>query len=185
MKVTPTDLPEALLIEPLIFPDTRGHFFETWKESEYAKVGLSECFVQDNFSRSNKGTLRGLHFQEPKAQGKLITVLAGRVFDVVVDIRRGSPHFGQWVGVELNGATPRQVWVPPGFAHGFCVLSETADFFYKCTEFYSPETERSIRWDDPDLSIDWPIGNPNLSSKDAKAPTLAAAPLLPHLNISE
>jgi dTDP-4-dehydrorhamnose 3,5-epimerase len=179
MKVTATELPEVLIIEPRLFPDGRGHFFEAWVEPRYREAGIQQPFVQDNFSRSVFGTLRGLHFQEPKAQGKLVTVLAGRIFDVAVDLRRGSPRFGQWVGVELNGDTPRQLWVPPGFGHGFCVLSEFADFFYKCTEFYSPETERSVRWDDPELNIDWPVAEPILSEKDAVAPLLSDAPMLP------
>lgn len=182
MKVTPTELPEVLLIEPRIFPDGRGHFFETWVGPRYQEAGIAQPFVQDNFSRSVYGTLRGLHFQEPKAQGKLVTVLSGKVFDVAVDIRQDSPRFGRWVGVELNGDEPRQLWVPPGFAHGFCVLSESADFFYKCTEFYSPETERSVRWNDPKLAIDWPIDAPILSDKDGAAPMLADAPILPQMN---
>lgn len=181
MKVTATVLPEVLLIEPRLFPDGRGHFFETWMQSRYHENGMPLTFVQDNFSRSVGNTLRGLHYQEPNAQGKLITVFAGRVFDVAVDIRRGSPRFGQWVGVELDGQKPQQLWIPPGFAHGFCVLSESADLFYKCTDFYSPSTERFIRWDDPDLRIEWPVEAPVLSDKDAAAPRLADAPVLPDM----
>lgn len=179
MNVVPTELPEVLLIEPRVFPDGRGHFFETWVGPRYRDAGIEFDFVQDNFSRSVRGTLRGLHFQEPKAQGKLVTVLSGRVFDVAVDIRRDSPRFGKWVGVELDGDSPRQLWVPPGFAHGFCVLSDRADFFYKCTEFYNPSTERSVLWNDPDLAIEWPIKDPVLSDKDAAAPLLDQAPVLP------
>lgn len=182
MNVTATELPEVLLIEPNLFPDDRGHFFEMWVEPRYREVGVPQKFVQENFSRSVRGTLRGLHFQEPKAQGKLVTVLAGRVFDVAIDIRCGSANFGKWIGVELDGDRPRQLWVPPGFAHGFCVLSETADLFYKCTDFYSPSTERSLLWNDPDLAIDWPVSEPVLSPKDAAAPRLADAPILPSMD---
>ena len=181
MKVTATELPEVLLIEPRVFSDDRGHIFESWEQARFAEAGIHGPFVQDNFSRSTKGTLRGLHFQEPKAQGKLVTVLAGLIFDVVVDIRRGSSRFGQWVGVELDGDAPRQVWIPPGFAHGFCVLSERADFVYKCTEYYSSDTERGILWNDPELAIEWPVDRPILSEKDAAAPLLADAPVLPTL----
>ena len=179
MKVNPTPLPEVLLIEPRVFPDGRGHFFEMWVENRYREAGVQFPFVQDNFSKSVKGTLRGLHFQEPCAQGKLVTVLEGTVFDVAVDIRRGSPRFGEWTGVELHGDHPRQLWVPPGFAHGFCVLSDQAYFHYKCTAYYNPSTERSIRWDDPSIAIDWPVETPLLSDKDNAAPLLANAPLLP------
>jgi|TARA_B100000315_G_scaffold252435_1_gene289230 dTDP-4-dehydrorhamnose 3,5-epimerase len=181
VKVTATELPEVLLIEPRVFPDDRGHFFEAWRDQGYAEAGIHGPFVQDNFSRSTKGTLRGLHFQEPYGQGKLVTILSGRVFDVAADIRRDSPRFGQWVGAELDGDRPRQIWIPPGFAHGFCVLSERADFFYKCTDYYNPESERAIRWNDPELAIEWPIESPVLSAKDAAAPLLADAPVLPSL----
>ena len=179
MQVTQLALPEVLLIEPRLFPDGRGHFFESWVEPRYREAGIELTFVQDNFSRSTKNTLRGLHFQEPRSQGKLVTVLSGRVYDIVVDIRKGSPRFGEWVSIDLDGDSPKQVWLPPGFAHGFCVLSETADFFYKCTAFYSPDTERSVRWNDPELAIAWPIETPILSDKDAAAPFLADAPVFP------
>lgn len=179
MEVSPTSLPEVLLIKPRIFGDERGFFFESWKQDRYREHGLPSEFVQDNISRSAKGTVRGLHFQEPKAQGKLVTVLHGRVFDVAVDVRKGSPCFGQWTGVELSGDNHHQLWVPAGFAHGFCVISESADFFYKCTELYSPETERAIRYDDPAIGIDWPVETPILSEKDAAAPLLTDAPVLP------
>lgn len=179
MEVSPTSLPEVLLIKPRIFGDERGFFFESWKQDRYREHGLPSEFVQDNISRSTKGTVRGLHFQEPKAQGKLVTVLHGRVFDVAVDVRKGSPCFGQWTGVELSGDNHHQLWVPAGFAHAFCVISESADFFYKCTELYSPETERAIRYDDPAIGIDWPVETPILSYKDAAAPLLADAPVLP------
>lgn len=179
MIVTPSLLPEVLLLEPRVFPDSRGYFFESWQRDRYADAGVEPAFVQDNISRSSQGTLRGLHFQEPFAQGKLITVLSGRIFDVAVDVRRGSPRFAQWVGMVLDAEKPCQVWIPPGFAHGFCVLSETADFMYKCTEFYRPDSERSLRWNDPSIGIDWPVSAPLLSAKDAAAPLLPDAPVLP------
>ena len=179
MNVRTTSLPGVLVIEPRIFRDERGAFLESFHAERYAKAGLGQPFVQDNFSRSRKGTLRGLHFQEPKAQGKLVQVTRGRVFDVAADVRRGSPTFGQWLGFELDGETQQQLWVPPGFAHGFCVLSDEADFVYKCTAPYAPEAERSIRWDDPELAIAWPVTSPLLSKKDAEAPLLKDAPVLP------
>jgi dTDP-4-dehydrorhamnose 3,5-epimerase len=179
MKVVPTELPEVLLVEPVVHGDSRGFFYELFQSGRYAAAGIARAFVQDNLSRSVKGTLRGLHFQEPKAQGKLVQVLRGTVFDVAVDVRRGSPRFGRWVGLELSEAGARQLWIPPGFAHGFCVLSESADFFYKCTETYSPETERTVLWNDPAIGIRWPVIEPILSGKDRNASTLADAPLLP------
>ena len=179
LKVTKTALAEVLIVEPRIFSDDRGMFLETFRADRYAEVGIEAPFVQDNFSRSVRGTLRGLHFQEPKAQGKLVQALRGTIYDVIVDIRRGSPTFAQWVVVELSGDSPKQIWIPPGFAHGFCVTSESADFQYKCTEAYAPEAERSIRWDDPALAIPWPLTKPLLSPKDAAAPLLADALVLP------
>lgn len=179
MKVTPTELPEVLLIEPKVYGDSRGFFFESFQATRYAEAGIRDPFVQDNLSRSVRGTLRGLHFQVPRPQGKLVQVLRGSVYDVAVDVRRGSPRFGWWVGIELAEAVPRQLWIPPGFAHGFCVLSESADFFYKCTEFYSPEAERGIAWDDPTIGVRWPVQQPLLSAKDQAAPRLEAAPVLP------
>ena len=179
MKVTETALPGVVILEPRTFSDDRGFFLETYHAERYASVGLPAAFVQDNWSRSIRGSLRGLHFQEPKAQGKLVQVTRGTVFDVAVDIRRGSPSFGRWVGVELSDETRRQMYIPPGFAHGFCVLSDVADFWYKCTTLYSPETERSIRWDDPTIGIVWPIAQPLLSKKDAASPSLLEAPVLP------
>jgi dTDP-4-dehydrorhamnose 3,5-epimerase len=178
VKVTETMLPGVLVIEPRVFSDDRGFFLETFASARYAEAGMPP-FVQDNFSRSKRGTLRGLHFQEPQAQGKLVQVLRGVVFDVAVDIRRGSPTFGRWFGLELSGDRPQQLWIPPGFAHGFCVTSDEADFHYKCTAPYAPAAERSIRWDDPTLKIDWPVAQPLLSPKDAVAPLLADAPVLP------
>ncbi|ADO71342.1 dTDP-4-dehydrorhamnose 3,5-epimerase [Stigmatella aurantiaca] len=180
MKVLETAIPGVLLIEPKVFGDDRGFFLETFHAKRYADAGIPGPFVQDNYSRSARGTLRGLHFQEPQAQGKLVQVVAGAVYDVAVDVRRGSPTFGKWVGVELSAENRRQLWVPPGFAHGFCVTSEFADFQYKCTALYAPENERSILWNDPELAIPWPLsGAPKLSAKDAAAPRLKDAPLLP------
>jgi len=180
MKVLETSIPGLLILEPRVFGDDRGFFMETFHAKKYADAGIPGPFVQDNFSRSARGTLRGLHFQEPQAQGKLVQVLAGAVYDVAVDVRRGSPTFGKWEGVELSAQNRRQLWVPPGFAHGFCVLSDSADFHYKCTALYAPETERAIAWNDPDLAIAWPLsGPPLLSPKDAAAPRLQDAPVLP------
>jgi dTDP-4-dehydrorhamnose 3,5-epimerase len=179
MKVTQTALPGVLLLEPKVFGDERGFFFESYHAGRYAEAGIPARFVQDNLSRSVRGTLRGLHFQEPNAQGKLVQVVAGAVYDVAVDIRRGSPHFGRWVGYELSAANKLQLWVPPGFAHGFCVTSDSADFLYKCTDLYNPAAERGIAWNDPALDIPWPVEQPLLSAKDRAAPRLADAPVLP------
>jgi len=174
MKVTPTDtLPEVLIIEPVVFGDSRGFFMESWQAVRYSDNGIGGPFVQDNLSRSARGVLRGLHFQHPKAQGKLVQVLEGEVFDVAVDIRVGSPRVGRWAGVRLSGENFRQLYVPPGFAHGFCVLSDSALFTYKCTEFYHPEHEQTVRWNDPQLGVDWPLeGEPRLSAKDEAGHTL-------------
>jgi len=182
MNVVSTELPEVLLLEPRVFRDARGVFFEVWKEESYRALGIPGPFVQDNVSHSVKGTLRGLHFQEPSAQGKLVQVLDGKVWDVAVDVRQGSPSFGRSVGVELCGQSARQLWIPPGYAHGFLVLSERACFLYKCTAAYSPTHERSVRWDDPALAIRWPLlpgQRPLLSPKDAEAPLLSEAEVLP------
>ncbi|WP_257455746.1 dTDP-4-dehydrorhamnose 3,5-epimerase [Archangium lipolyticum] len=179
MKVLETELPGVLLLEPRAFEDARGVFMEVFHAGRYAEVGIRAAFVQDNLSRSVKGTLRGLHFQEPHGQGKLVQVLSGTVYDVVVDIRRGSPAFGRWLGLELSAENRRQLWIPPGFAHGFCVLSERADFFYKCTDVYVPTADRGLLWNDPDLAIPWPVTSPLLSPKDAAAPRLKDAPVLP------
>jgi dTDP-4-dehydrorhamnose 3,5-epimerase len=179
VKVLETALPGVLLLEPQRFGDDRGFFMEMFHARRYAELGIPGPFVQDNFSRSVKGTLRGLHLQEPNGQGKLVQVLAGAVYDVAVDVRRGSPTFGRWVGVELSADNRRQLWVPQGFAHGFCVLSESADFHYKCTDFYVPASERGILWSDPDLAISWPVTAPLLSPKDSVAPRLKDAPVLP------
>ena len=170
MKVIDTNIAEVKIIEPKVFGDDRGFFLETFHAARYAELTCIDlAFVQDNHSRSAKGVLRGLHFQKTKPQGKLVRVVSGEVFDVAVDIRLNSPTFGQWEGVILSEQNKRQFWVPPGFAHGFVVLSDTADFEYKCTDYYDPADEGSIRWDDPDLAIDWPVTNPSLSDKDATA----------------
>ncbi len=177
MIVTDTALPGVRLIEPKVFGDDRGFFLESWNARAFAEAGIDAAFVQDNHSRSARNVLRGLHYQILEPQGKLVRVVAGSVFDVAVDVRRASPHFGHWVGYELSAVNKRMLWVPPGFAHGFVVLSDTADFQYKCTTFYAPAHERSIAWDDPAIGIDWPLGGatPLLSPKDAAAPRLADA----------
>lgn len=176
MKITETPLPGVLVIEPKVFGDERGFFMETWNQTRYADTGLPEKFVQDNLSFSRRGVLRGLHFQNPNGQGKLVYVLQGEVFDVAVDIRLGSPSFGQSFAVTLSADNKRQFYIPPGFAHGFCVTSETALFAYKCTEFYDPKAEGSILWNDPSLGIDWPVTTPELSTKDAAGIALADFP---------
>lgn len=169
MKVTEFAISGLKLIEPKIFGDNRGFFQETWNLKSYEEIGIRETFVQDNLSFSQKGVLRGMHLQNPGTQGKLVSVLKGEVFDVAVDLRKGLDTFGQWQGVFLNGENRHQFWVPPGFAHGFVVCSETALFTYKCTNFYSPSTEYSLRWDDPEIGIVWPeIGEISLSEKDQK-----------------
>ena len=179
MNVIKTDLPEVLIIEPKLFGDQRGFFLEYYQFERYAQNGVAQPFVQDNLSRSRHGVLRGLHLQNPFTQGKLVTALRGRVLDVAVDVRVGSPNFGRHVAVELNEENRRQLWIPRGFAHGFAVLSETADFFYKCDAPYSPKDEISIRWNDPAIGIDWGLADPSLSAKDAEAPLLADVKNLP------
>jgi len=182
MKLTPLAIPDVILIEPVIHGDNRGFFLESWNARKFAEAGLDLHFVQDNHSRSARYTLRGLHYQIEQSQGKLVRVTAGEVFDVAVDLRRSSPTFGRWVGVRLSETCGSMLWIPPGFAHGFCVLTETADFLYKCTEFYAPEHERSIRWDDPDIGIVWPLPpdvQPLLSARDAAGLRLRAAPVFP------
>ena len=173
LSITPTRIPEVLLVEPAIFGDSRGYFFESWHAHKYAQRGLAAQFVQDNQSRSSQGVLRGLHYQLQQPQGKLVSVLAGSVFDVAVDIRRGSPTFGQWVGVELSADNHKQLYVPPGFAHGFCVLSSSADFYYKCTDYYAPQYEHGILWNDRDIGIDWPGDDFAVSDKDSNNLSLA------------
>ena len=170
MKVIETKLKDCVIIEPKVFSDERGFFLETFQAERYAaQAGITLPFLQDNHSRSSKGVLRGLHFQKNKPQGKLVRVVKGKVYDVAVDIREGSTTFGQWEAVVLSEENKIQFWVPPGFAHGFVVLSETADFEYKCTDYYDPSDEGSILWNDPDLDISWPADDPNLSDKDANA----------------
>jgi dTDP-4-dehydrorhamnose 3,5-epimerase len=168
MQIVPTHLPGVVILEPRVFGDSRGFFLETWNLARYVEAGISDAFVQDNLSLSARGVVRGLHFQNPRAQAKLVTVLQGEVYDVAVDIRVGSPTFGKWVGVHLTGENKRQLYVPRGFAHGFCVTSETALFMYKCSDFYDPESEGGVAWNDPDLGIDWPVDRPSLSGKDAQ-----------------
>jgi len=168
MKVTRCDIAGLLIIEPKVFGDARGFFLETWNELHYREAGLDLRFVQDNMSSSRRGTIRGLHFQNPKAQGKLVWAIEGEVFDVAVDLRRGSPTFGRWHGLSLSEQNRLQFYVPPGFAHGFAVLSDIAVFAYKCTEFYSPKDELTLCWDDPDVGVKWPFADPVLSEKDKK-----------------
>ncbi len=176
MNLIPCEIPGPIIIEPKVFGDTRGFFLELWNRSRFAGQGLDLDFVQDNLSFSRHGTLRGLHFQNPTPQGKLVSVLQGEVFDVVVDVRRASPTFGRWVGVTLSSDNKRQFYVPSGFAHGFAVTSETALFHYKCTATYAPQNEVTFRWDDPDLGIRWPVATPVLSARDAQAPRLRDIP---------
>lgn len=175
--VTPTAIPDVLILEPKVFGDSRGFFFESFNQQDFKQVtSLDVNFVQDNHSRSSQGVLRGLHYQLQQAQGKLVRVVRGAVFDVAVDIRKNSPNFGQWVGCELSEDNHRQFWVPPGFAHGFVVLSETADFLYKTTDYYAPAHERCIAWNDPAIGITWPQGfTPQLSAKDQAGKNLAEA----------
>ena len=173
MKVVETNLPGVLVIEPKVFGDARGFFQETYHEQRYQEMGIKERFVQDNHSRSRKGVLRGLHYQLKYPQGKLVRVTQGEVFDVAVDIRQGSPTFGQWYGTTLTGENYRQIYVSPGFAHGFVVLSESADFLYKCTDYYHPEDEGVVAWNDPAIGIAWPLTEVSLSEKDSAAPDLS------------
>lgn len=172
MKVAKTGLEGVLLIEPRVFHDERGFFFESYSKERYRENGIGADFVQDNHSVSEKGVLRGMHFQVESAQAKLVWVTHGKVFDVVVDIRRDSPTYKKWVGFTLSAEKPQQVFIPEWYAHGFCVLSDTATFLYKCSDYYSPANERGFAWNDPDIAIDWPIQNPILSGKDKKNPFL-------------
>jgi dTDP-4-dehydrorhamnose 3,5-epimerase len=176
MKVIPTAIPEVLLLEPRVFGDDRGFFFESWNRKTMADLGLHADFVQDNHSKSQRNVLRGLHYQIEHAQGKLVRVTAGTVYDVAVDLRRSSPTFGKWVGFTLSAADKRMAWIPPGFAHGFCVTSNDAEFLYKTTDCYSPAHERTLLWNDPQLAIPWPLsGEPLLAAKDAAGTLLAKA----------
>ena len=176
MKVRGTSLPGVLIVEPAVFEDERGHFFEVHRDQRYSEHGIRDRFVQDNLSLSKRGVLRGLHFQFPHAQAKLAQVVDGEVFDVAVDLRQGSPHFGQWFGTVLSGENHLQLYIPEGFAHGFCVLSETARFLYKCSAPYVPASDQVVLWNDPAIGISWPTQAPLLSPKDAAAPLLAALP---------
>jgi dTDP-4-dehydrorhamnose 3,5-epimerase len=176
VKLIPTSLPGCVLVEPAVFGDARGFFFETWNAERYAEQGLPGSFVQSNVSSSARGVLRGLHYQWPRPQGKLVTVLQGEVYDVAVDIRQGSPTFGRWEAFILSGENRRQLWIPPGFAHGFAVLSDTALFNYLCTDVYVKEADAAIRWNDAELAVDWPISAPSLSAKDQQAPFLEDIP---------
>lgn len=182
MKFTATAIPDVILVEPQIFGDSRGFFMETWQARNFAAAGIDLPFVQDNHSRSRKGTLRGLHYQIQQPQGKLVRVLAGEIYDVAVDLRRASPTFGRWLGVTLSAENQAMLWIPPGFAHGFYVLSESADFFYKCTDYYAPEHALAIRWDDPELQITWPLldgAPPLLSATDAQGAAFKDAEVYP------
>lgn len=172
MKIMETKLPGVLIIVPEVFGDARGFFIETWHQERYTKAGLPARFVQDNLSFSTRGVLRGLHFQNPNPQAKLVYVLQGEVFDVAVDIRDGSATFGQWVGINLSADNQRQLYIPGGFAHGFCVTSRETLFAYKCTDFYNPQAEKGIIWNDPDIGIDWPVDTPILAEKDRVYPRL-------------
>jgi dTDP-4-dehydrorhamnose 3,5-epimerase len=174
MQVIQTELPGVLLIEPKVFGDSRGYFMELWSSARYGEHGVPTAFVQDNLSRSARGVLRGLHLQHPHGQGKLVYAAAGEIFDVVVDVRRGSPAYGRWYAATLSDENKRQLWIPPGCAHGFCVTSEAATFIYKCTETYHPETELTVLYNDPALGIPWPVASPTVSPKDAAGKPLAA-----------
>ncbi len=175
-KFTPLEIPDIILIEPTVFGDERGFFMEAYNKREFAELGIEKEFVQDNHSRSLRGVLRGLHYQlREKAQAKLVRVIKGEIFDVAVDIRKGSPYFGKWVGVRLSEKNRLMLYIPEGFAHGFVVLSDVAEVLYKASDFYSPEHERGIIWNDPQLSIPWPVVNPILSEKDSRWPTLKEA----------
>jgi dTDP-4-dehydrorhamnose 3,5-epimerase len=180
MKIIATELPEVLLIEPRVFGDARGFFMESWNRKTFAGLGLDLDFVQDNHSRSSKGVLRGLHYQLHQPQGKLVRVTSGAVYDVAVDLRKSSPHFGKWTGHELSAENHHMLWIPPGFGHGFVVLSDSADFLYKATEYYAPEHERCVLWNDPAIGIEWPLpGEPALSAKDKTGSLLRDAEVYP------
>jgi dTDP-4-dehydrorhamnose 3,5-epimerase len=174
LKIVATPLPGVLLIEPRVFRDDRGFFLESFNADRFAQHGLPTAFRQDNHSHSVKGVLRGLHYQLRRPQGKLVSVLRGTVFDVAVDVRLESPTFGQWFGTVLTEEEPRYLWIPPGFAHGFCTLSDVADFVYKCTDVYVADDDRGVLWSDPSIGIEWPLDNPVLSEKDQRLPTLSA-----------
>ena len=176
MKAIPTAIPEVLLLEPRVFGDARGFFYESWNRRGFAELGIDVDFVQDNHSKSQRNVLRGLHYQIEHAQGKLVRVTAGQVYDVAVDLRLSSPTFGQWVGFTLSAEDQRMAWIPPGFAHGFCVTSESAEFLYKTTDYWSPTHERTLLWNDPRLAIPWPLsGEPLLAARDAAGRTFSEA----------
>jgi dTDP-4-dehydrorhamnose 3,5-epimerase len=182
MEFIRTRLPEVILIKPKVFGDARGYFLETWQRHKFAEAGIHADFVQDNHSHSSQWILRGMHYQIQNTQGKLVRVSRGAVYDVAIDVRRSSPNFGQWVGAELTDINHHMLWVPPGFAHGFLTLTETVDFLYKCTDVYAPQHERSIRWDDPAVGIEWPLPAgvmPQLAVRDAQAPGIHAADVFP------
>jgi dTDP-4-dehydrorhamnose 3,5-epimerase len=179
LNVVETSLPGVLILEPIVHGDARGFFIETYNRSRFREIGIEGQFLQDNHSRSRSGVLRGLHFQEPNPQGKLVRCTLGSVYDVAVDIRRGSPTFGRWAAADLTEQNMRMFWIPPGFAHGFCVTSDLADLVYKCTALYDRSSDRGVAWNDPDIGIDWPIADPILSDKDSAAPRLKDAPILP------
>jgi dTDP-4-dehydrorhamnose 3,5-epimerase len=181
VNVIQTAIPDVLVIEPVVRADARGFFVEVWHEERYRLAGIDLPFVQDNHSRSGRGTLRGLHYQIQHAQGKLVRVAAGQVFDVAVDLRRSSPTFGRWVGTILSGENYRQLWVPPGFAHGFYVMSESADLLYKCTDLYAPQHDRTLQWNDPEIGVEWPLSDtaPLLSAKDQTGVPLRDAEVYP------
>lgn len=175
MEFEPTRIPDVVLIRPKVFGDNRGYFLETWQEKKFVAAGIQAHFAQDNHSHSSRHTLRGMHFQIQQPQGKLVRVTRGAAFDVAIDVRRSSPYFGEWVGVELNDNNHHMLWVPPGFAHGFLALSDSVDFLYKCTDFYAPQFERTLRWDDPAVGIEWPLPvgtKPLIAARDAEAPGL-------------
>ncbi|MEQ8313568.1 MAG: dTDP-4-dehydrorhamnose 3,5-epimerase [Gammaproteobacteria bacterium] len=181
MKITPTAIPDVWILEPQVHGDERGYFMETFRQSHFIDEGIDLNFVQDNQSRSAQGTLRGLHYQLEHPQGKLARIISGEVFDVAVDLRKSSPTFGQWVGEILSAENKKQLWIPPGFAHGFYVMSDSAEFEYKCTEYYHPEDEYSLLWNDAQIGIDWPLRNekPLLAIRDKEAPPLTDVPLFP------
>ena len=181
MRLRPTELPDVIVIEPAVFEDPRGFFMETWHAEKFRAAGLDRAFVQDNHSGSLRNALRGLHYQLGRPQGKLVRVVVGEIFDVAVDLRRSSPTFGRWTGMMLSAANRLQLWVPEGFAHGYYVTSERAEVIYKCTDVYVPEEERTLRWDDPDVGVEWPLGAepPILSAKDAEGLAFTAAPSFP------
>lgn len=176
MKVIESNLPGVLVIEPQVFGDSRGYFYESYNQARFDTLGISARFVQSNVSRSAKGVLRGLHYQHPNPQGKLVSVLEGEVYDVAVDIRHGSPTFGRWMAVMLSAENKKHLWIPEGFAHGFCVVSDVATFMYQCTNLYDPKADAGIRWNDADIGIDWPVNAPELSDKDLKTPMLEEIP---------